>query len=127
MKAILFAFALVAGSSAFAGNNCRSVFVGTGEAGQGYWASNCPVTSHRGCVEGEIGHFPTTEYTGEGGPAEVTRVCHNGTFFPAAKPVQHRAGCVEGEITYIPTNIYTGEGGPYEYPVVCRAGKFLRM
>ena len=125
MKAALFSIVMFAGSMAFAGYNCQSVFVGTGEAGQGYYVDSCSHPTYRGCVEGEIGSFPTGQYGSEGGPVEVTRVCHNGTFFPHAKPVHHR-GCIEGEITSIPTNIYTAEGGAYEARAVCHNGKFVR-
>jgi hypothetical protein len=123
MKAVLFAIAMIAGSSAFAHSDCKSVFVGTGEAGQGYYTS-CPSDVHRGCIDGEIGSFPTTQYGAEGGPVEVTRVCKNGTFFPTVKPAPVLA-CHEGEITYVSTGIYGSEGGPAEVAVVCRHGKFV--
>ena len=128
MKAILFALTMIAGSHAFAAANCQSYFVGTGEAGQGYYVYPCdkPVTNHRGCNEGEIGYFPTTQYGAEGGPVEERRVCHNGTFFPKTSSHVKVRSCIEGEITYIPTTQTGGEGGYYEVARVCRHGKFVR-
>jgi hypothetical protein len=125
MKTVLYAIALIASTSAFAAKDCTPRFTGTGEGGQGYTDYPCGDPAARAtCLEGEIGHFPTTNYGAEGGPSEVTRVCHNGTFFgQRSRPVKHLR-CIEGELTSIPTTTYGAEGGPVEVTYVCHNGRF---
>lgn len=95
MKGIILAIALIAGGQAFA----RAT-----------------------CINGEVGYFPTGEYSGEAQREEM-RICHNGTFFPVQQEVKHRA-CLEGEVGYFPTGQYNGEG-QLEEKRVCHNGTFF--
>ena len=133
MKSLLLTLGLFAGSQAFAAHakNCNPYIVSNGgeSAAQEYvypCGENYTVT-YRGCLEGEIGHFPVSDSTsgGEGGTREETRVCHNGTFFPHGAKMVHHRGCIEGEIGY--TGIYQGGEAETQVAIVCKHGKFVRV